>query len=190
MRNTIRRSSGRPVLRSTMLFCNSTAQRTASTTLRNSTRNPSPMRLTTRPLWTAMVGSMRSLRSARRRASVRSSSVLASRLNPTTSAARIAAEFLCLFAHHVLRFPQSSPACGLAGPVAQYPNAMTASKLAAIPSDCLGKRQFSSDAAERRLPRPRFQKSVAGPRMGVTAEAPVSEAGLSPRSRRRAELSE
>jgi hypothetical protein len=39
--------------------------RTASTTLRNSTIAPSPVRLTTWPLCTAMVGSIRSLRSAR-----------------------------------------------------------------------------------------------------------------------------
>ena len=40
---------------------------------------PSPVRLTTRPWCTAMVGSIRSLRSARSRASVRSSSAPASR---------------------------------------------------------------------------------------------------------------
>ena len=73
-RNSMRRSGGRPALRSTMPFCNSMAQRTASTTLRNSTSAPSPVRLTTRPLCTAIVGSTRSLRSARSRASVRSSS--------------------------------------------------------------------------------------------------------------------
>jgi predicted ATPase len=60
--------------------CASMAPRTASTTLRNSIRMPSPVRLTTRPLWMAMVGSMRSLRSARSRARVRSSSAPASRL--------------------------------------------------------------------------------------------------------------
>ena len=37
MRNSMRRSGGRPALRSTMPFCTSMAQRTASTTLRNST---------------------------------------------------------------------------------------------------------------------------------------------------------
>src|SRR5262245_23036246 len=68
-------------------------QRTASTTLRNSTKTPSPVRFTTRPLWTAIVGSTRSLRRARSLANVRSSSAPASRLNPTTSAARIAASF-------------------------------------------------------------------------------------------------
>ena len=36
MRNSMRRSGGRPALRSTMPFCTSMAQRTASTTLRNS----------------------------------------------------------------------------------------------------------------------------------------------------------
>jgi hypothetical protein len=54
---------------------------------------PSPVRFTTRPLCTAMVGSIRSLRSARSRASMRSSSAPASRLYPTTSAASIAASF-------------------------------------------------------------------------------------------------
>ena len=72
--NSIRRSGGRPALRSTMPFCTSMAQRTASTTLLNSMMLPSPVRFATRPLCTAMVGSIRSLRSARRRASVRSSS--------------------------------------------------------------------------------------------------------------------
>src|SRR5271166_46714 len=61
MRKTMRRSSGRPALRSTMAFCTSMAQRTASTTLRNSTRAPSPVRFMTRPLCTEIVGSMRSL---------------------------------------------------------------------------------------------------------------------------------
>ena len=37
-RNSMRRSGGRPALRSTMPFCTSMAQRTASTTLRNSMR--------------------------------------------------------------------------------------------------------------------------------------------------------
>src|ERR1700678_1790416 len=69
------------------------AQRTASTTLRNSISTPSPVRLNTRPFWLATVGSMRSARRVRNRASVRSSSALAMRLNPTTSAARIAAIF-------------------------------------------------------------------------------------------------
>ncbi len=87
----MRRSCGTPALRSIMPFCTSMAQRTASTTLRNSTSAPSPVRLITRPLCTAMVGSIRSLRSARNLAKVRSSSALASRLYPTTSAARIAA---------------------------------------------------------------------------------------------------
>ena len=61
MRNAMRRSGGRPALRSTIPFCTSIAQRTASTTLRNSTIAPSPVRFTTRPLWTATIGSMRSL---------------------------------------------------------------------------------------------------------------------------------
>jgi hypothetical protein len=48
------------------------------------------------PLCTATVGSIRSARRARSRASLRSSSAPVSRLNPTTSAARIAASFLTL----------------------------------------------------------------------------------------------
>src|SRR6185312_7601465 len=91
MRNSLRRSAWTPALRSAMPFCTSTAQRTASTTLRNSTSAPSPVRLTTRPLWAATAGSSRSPHNARNRASVRSSSAPARRLKPTTSAARIAA---------------------------------------------------------------------------------------------------
>ena len=49
MRNSMRRSGGTPALRSTMPFCTSMAQRTASTTLRNSMMLPSPVRLTMRP---------------------------------------------------------------------------------------------------------------------------------------------
>ena len=48
-------------------------------------------RLNTRPFWLATVGSMSSERSVRSRARVRSSSALAIRLKPTTSAARMAA---------------------------------------------------------------------------------------------------
>src|SRR5277367_568822 len=80
-----------PTLRSIIAFWTIIAHRTASTTLRNSTRAPSPVRLNTRPFWLATVGSMSSERSVRNRASVRSSSALAIRLKPTTSAARIAA---------------------------------------------------------------------------------------------------
>jgi hypothetical protein len=88
------------MLRSTMPVCTSMAQRTAPTTLRNSMIEPSPVRLTMRPWWSAMVGSMRSLRSALRRARVLSSSAPASRLYPTTSATRIAASFrVSLIAH-------------------------------------------------------------------------------------------
>ena len=43
------RSGGSPALRSAMPLWTSMAQRTASTTLRNSMRMPSPVRLTTRP---------------------------------------------------------------------------------------------------------------------------------------------
>ena len=92
-RNSMRRSGGRPALRSSMPFCTSMAQRTASTTLLNSMMLPSPVRFTTRPLWTLMVGAIRSLQSVRSRASVPSSSLPVRRLKPTTSAARMAASF-------------------------------------------------------------------------------------------------
>src|SRR5271166_5336853 len=44
-RNSIRRSSGTPALRSISPLCTSIAQRTASTALRNSTIEPSPVRV-------------------------------------------------------------------------------------------------------------------------------------------------
>ena len=72
MRNSMRLSGATPVLRSIMACCTSSAQRTASRTLRNSMMLPSPVRLTTRPRCTEIVGSIRSLRSARSRARVRS----------------------------------------------------------------------------------------------------------------------
>jgi hypothetical protein len=49
MRNSMRRSGGRPALRSMIAFWTSIARRTALTTLLNSTRAPSPVRFTTRP---------------------------------------------------------------------------------------------------------------------------------------------
>jgi hypothetical protein len=55
---------GTQALRSTMALWTSIAQRTASTTLRNSTMSPSPVRLTTRPWWTAIVGSIKRQRCA------------------------------------------------------------------------------------------------------------------------------
>jgi hypothetical protein len=45
----MRFSGDRPALRSTIPPCTSIAQRTASTTLRNSMIEPSPVRLTMRP---------------------------------------------------------------------------------------------------------------------------------------------
>ena len=50
IRNSMRRSSERPALRSRRPSWTSIAHRTASTTLRNSTRIPSPVRLTIRPM--------------------------------------------------------------------------------------------------------------------------------------------
>src|SRR5215472_5597309 len=60
-------------------LCTATAQRSASTTLANSTSRPSPVVLTMRPWWSAIFGSSSSRRSALRRSSVPSSSAPISR---------------------------------------------------------------------------------------------------------------
>src|SRR5438105_2799393 len=91
MRNSMRLSVATPVSRSGIACCTSTAQRTASTTLANSTSRPSPVVLTMRPWCSAIVGSRSSWRKALRRSSVPSSSAPISREYPATSAARIAA---------------------------------------------------------------------------------------------------
>ena len=91
MRNSMRLSAATPVFRSGIACCTATAQRTASTTLANSTSRPSPVVLTMRPLCSAIFGSRSSRRSALRRSSVPSSSAPISREYPATSAARIAA---------------------------------------------------------------------------------------------------
>ena len=49
MRNSMRLSAATPVLRSAIACCTSTAQRSASMTLANSARRPSPVVLTIRP---------------------------------------------------------------------------------------------------------------------------------------------
>lgn len=54
---------------------------------------PSPVRFTMRPLWALIAGSIRSLRNARRRNTVRSSSAAVGREYPATSAATICGEF-------------------------------------------------------------------------------------------------
>ena len=91
MRNSMRLSAPTPVFRSGIACCTATAQRTASTTLANSTSRPSPVVLTMRPWCSAIFGSRSSRRSALRRSSVPSSSAPISREYPATSAARIAA---------------------------------------------------------------------------------------------------
>jgi hypothetical protein len=73
----------------------SMAQVTASTALANSTKAPSPMSLTIRPEWAAIVGSISSRRKALSRDSVPASSMPMRREYPTTSADRIAASLLC-----------------------------------------------------------------------------------------------
>src|SRR5258708_36097310 len=91
IRSSMRLSVPISVLRSGIVCCTSTAQRTASTTLANSTSMPSPVVLTMRPLCSAIFGSISSRRCALSRASVPSSSAPISRLYPATSAARMAA---------------------------------------------------------------------------------------------------
>src|SRR5690242_14905589 len=90
IRNAMRRSAAVCASRAARSRCTARPQRTASTTLGNSTRMPSPVVLMTRPRLVAMAGSMRSSRSERRRASVPSSSIPTRRLYPATSAASTA----------------------------------------------------------------------------------------------------
>jgi hypothetical protein len=89
--NSSRRSEGVAALRVIISRCTSTAQRTASTTLANSTRRPSPVVLTMRPRCSAILGSPSSRRTAGSAASVPSSSAPISRDQPATSTARMAA---------------------------------------------------------------------------------------------------
>jgi hypothetical protein len=74
MRNSIRRSGGSEAPLSAIAAWTSAAQRSASTTLANSTSKPSPVVLTMRPLWPAIFGSSSSARSVFSRLSVPSSS--------------------------------------------------------------------------------------------------------------------
>ena len=80
MRSSSRRSSGTSALRAAMACWMAAAQATASTTLANSTSVPSPISLTMRPLWAAIVGSINSARHACKLASVPVSSAPMSRL--------------------------------------------------------------------------------------------------------------
>jgi len=82
---------GMSASRSTIARWISTAQRTASTTLGNSTSTPSPVSLTMRPRCFLIFGSVSSRRCAFSRSSVPSSSAPIIREYPATSAARIAA---------------------------------------------------------------------------------------------------
>ena len=70
MRKAMRRSSAIPAVRSAIAVCTSTAQRTALTTLGNSSSRPSPVVLTMRPPWLAIAGSTTSCRMAFSAASV------------------------------------------------------------------------------------------------------------------------
>ena len=82
---------GMSASRSTIARWISTAQRTASTTLGNSTSTPSPVSLTMRPRCFLIFGSVSWRRCAFSRSSVPSSSAPIIREYPATSAARIAA---------------------------------------------------------------------------------------------------
>src|SRR5271165_1563104 len=64
IRNSMRRSLRTPSLRNAMPRCSSTAQRTASTTLANSAKSPSPVVLTMRPRCSPILRSDTSRRSA------------------------------------------------------------------------------------------------------------------------------
>ena len=79
-RNSMRRSSGVAAFRDPIPLCTVMAQATASTTLGNSIRRPSPVVLTMRPLCSATIGSISSRRKALRRAKVPASSRPMSRL--------------------------------------------------------------------------------------------------------------
>jgi hypothetical protein len=74
MRNSIRFSFGSWALRSAIAYCTSTAQRTASTTLENSTSKLSPVVLTIRPRCSLTLGSPSSRQIAFNASSVPSSS--------------------------------------------------------------------------------------------------------------------
>src|SRR5215472_9046784 len=91
MRNSIRCSGGVPLLRSAIARCTSTAQRTASTTLANSAKKPSPVFFTIRPRYSPIFGLTNSRRWAWSRSWVPSSFAPIRREYPATSAARIAA---------------------------------------------------------------------------------------------------
>jgi len=78
-------------LRSAIPACTSAAQRSASTTLPNSTSSPSPVVLTSLPLCAAIVRSISSARMAFSAWRVPPSSAPISREYPATSAAKIAA---------------------------------------------------------------------------------------------------
>jgi hypothetical protein len=82
MRNSMRRSAGVAAVRAIISRCTSTAQRTASTTLANSTRRPSPVVLTMRPRCSAILGSPSSRRTARNAASPRRSAANSRRHRP------------------------------------------------------------------------------------------------------------
>jgi len=79
MRNSIRSSVATAVLRSAIALCIAVAQCNASTTLANSTNNPSPIVLTMRPWCSAILASVTSARIAASRLKVPPSSAPISR---------------------------------------------------------------------------------------------------------------
>ena len=108
MRKSMRCGSSRPPFRRAMACCTSTAQRTASTTLANSTMAPSPMSLMTRPPCSARSGSNRLRRASCSRSSVPASSTPMSLEKPTTSATRIAESLRCI--QHLSALPSGHKA--------------------------------------------------------------------------------
>jgi hypothetical protein len=107
-RNSIRLSGSKSALRADTPRWTSRKQRTASTTLENSTRKPSPIVLTMWPRWVWIAGSISSARSARRRRIVPSSSAPVSREYPATSAARIAASLRSTCSNATRGFPAAN----------------------------------------------------------------------------------
>ncbi len=80
MRNCSRLSAGSASLRAAIACCSATAQRSASSRLANSARNPSPLVLAMRPRWCAISGRITSRSAVRIRPSVPSSSRSTSRV--------------------------------------------------------------------------------------------------------------
>ena len=109
MRKSMRRSAASPALRRPISACRRSAHRTASATLANSARNPSPVCLTMRPRCAAIPGSITSCRWDHHAAMVASSSVSIRRVYPATSAASTAASLRLVFEGSTRALPLAEP---------------------------------------------------------------------------------